>query len=169
MQLKHTIFGAALALCLSSPLAAQTVTNVGPYAAVTDRVSYKKPAVPAIGPAGSVVADPIFKSTIRRITDRATRPGSLNRSYRTPSSPHQNAWSANGSYFYIVSSDGSVLPYAFDAATGAARRIQPTTTGSGGLVLNFYIEPQFSFVSDSVIYGSASGAGSSGGRGRPPW
>lgn len=160
MQLTHTIFGAAIALCLAaSPLAAQSITQVGPYAAVTDRVSYKKPAVPAIGPAGSVVADPVFKSSIRRITDTATRPGTLNRSYRTPSSPHQNAWSANGSYFYVVSSDGTVIPYAFDAATGSAHRIQPTATGSGGMVLNFYIEPTFSRVADSRIYGSYSGAG----------
>src|SRR5918993_60546 len=160
MQLKHTIFGAAAALCLASPLAAQSITQVGPYAAVTDRVTYNKPAVPAIGPAGSVVTDPIFQSSIRRITDGATRPGTPNRSYRTPSSPHQNAWSANGSYFYAVSGDGTVIPYAFDAATGSARRIQPTTTGSGGMVLNFYIEPTFSRVAASRIYGSYSGPGS---------
>jgi hypothetical protein len=160
MQLKLTILWAAAAVCLASPLSAQSVTQIGEYAAVTDRNPYSKPALPAIGPAGSSVTDPVFKSTIRRITDGATRPGTPNRSYRSPSSPHQNAWSANGTYFYIVSSDGTVLPYSFDATTGSARRVQPTSTGSGGLVLNFYIEPQFSFVSDSIIYGSASGAGS---------
>ena len=29
------------------------------------------------------------------ITDATTRPGYPNRSYRTPSSPHQNSWSVN--------------------------------------------------------------------------
>jgi hypothetical protein len=101
--------------------------------------------------------DPIFTSIIRRITDGSTRPGVPNRSYRTPSSPHQNAWSANGSYFYVVTDDGTILPFAFDASSGSARRLQPTSSGAGGLVLNFYVEPQFSFVNDSIIYGAAAG------------
>src|SRR5689334_21868518 len=157
MKLACSLYGAAAALCIAVPCAAQTLTAVGPYTAVTDRATYPKPPLPALGPAGSAIADPIFSSTIRRITDSSTRPGVRNVSYRTPSSPHQNAWSANGSYFYVVSDDGSSIPYAFDAASGTARRLQPTSTGAGGLVLNFYIEPQFSFVDDSVIYGSLAG------------
>jgi len=157
MKLACSLYGAAAALCIAVPCAAQTLTAVGPYTAVTDRATYPKPPLPALGPAGSAIADPIFSSTIRRITDNSTRPGVRNVSYRTPSSPHQNAWSANGSYFYVVSDDGSTIPYAFDAASGTARRLQPTSTGAGGLVLNFYIEPQFSFVDDSVIYGSVAG------------
>ena len=35
-----------------------------------------------------------------------------------------------------------------------------SSTGDGGLILNFYIEPQFSFVDDSIIYGSKTGSGS---------
>src|SRR4029079_18385241 len=75
----------------------------------------------------------------------------------TPSSPHQNAWSANGSYFYVVSNDRTVIPFAFDASTGTAKRLQPSSTSAGGLVLNFYIEPGFSYVDDAVIYGSVAG------------
>jgi hypothetical protein len=158
MKARTFLSGAAAALCLISlPAAAQTLSAVGPYTAVTDRVTYPKPTLPVLGPAGSAITDPVFSSTIRRITDASTRPGLPNRSYRTPSSPHQNAWSANGSYFYVVSGDGSVLPYAFDAGSGTARRLQPASTGAGGLVLTFYIEPQFSFLSDSIIYGSVSG------------
>ena len=158
MKAKTFVSGVALALCLTSlPVAAQTLSTVGPYTAVIDRATYPKPALPALGPAGSAISDPVFTSTIRRITDASTRPGVPNRSYRTPSSPHQNAWSANGSYFYVISDDGSVLPYAFDAASGTARRLQPASTGAGGLVLTFYIEPQFSYLTDSIIYGSVSG------------
>jgi len=154
MRLTDSVSGVALALCLATPVAAQTLTSVGPYTAVTDRVAYPKPALPALGPAGSAIADPVFRSTIRRMTDGATRPGVPNRSYRTPSSPQQNAWSANGSYFYVVSTDGTAIPFAFDTTAGTARRIQPTSSGAGGMVLNFYIEPQFSYVKDSIIYGS---------------
>jgi hypothetical protein len=144
---------------VTPPAGPPVVTAVGPYQAVTDRSPHAKPALPALGPAGSSVVDPVFLSTITRVTDGSTRPDALDRSYRTPSSAHQNAWSATGSRFYIVSGDGSVLPYTFDPRTGSARRVQPSTTGAGGLVLSFYIEPQFSYVRDAVIYGSYSGTG----------
>ena len=136
-----------------------TRVSVGPYTAVVDRTAYAKPALPALGPAGTTIVDPVFGSPIARVTDGSTRPGYPDRSYRTPSSPHQNAWSAAGSYFYVVSDDGSVLPFTFDAATGTARRLQASASGNGGQVLSFYIEPQFSYVSDSIVYGSYSGSG----------
>src|SRR5262245_18113448 len=131
--------------------------GAGTYSAVTDRNAYAKPSLPALGPANTRFTDPIFLSQITRITDANTRPGLPNRSYRTPSSPHQNAWSASGTYFYVVSGDGSVIPFRFDAETGTAARLQPTSTGSGGLVLNFYIEPGFSAVNDSIVSGSVAG------------
>jgi putative Ig domain-containing protein len=143
-----------------APTGPPVVTAVGPYQAVIDRNPYLKPALPAIGPAGSTVVDPVFMSTIARITDGSTRPDTLGRSYRTPSSPHQNAWSATGGRFYVVSGDGSVLPYTFDPKTGSAQRVQAASSAAGGLVLSFYIEPQFSYIRDAVIYGSYSGPGS---------
>jgi hypothetical protein len=161
MKLPNSFTGVAIALSVAATAgtaaAGPARTAVGPYLAVVDRTPYAKPALPAIGGAGSVITDPVFGSTIRRITDGNTRPGTPDRSYRTPSSPHQNAWSANGSYFYVVSGDGSVIPYAFDGSTGAARRLNATSSGAGGLVVNFYIEPQFSYVNDSIIYGSVAG------------
>ncbi len=144
---------------MPAPTGPPLLTTAGPYVAVTDRFTYAKPALPSIGPAGSSVADPVFGSAITRITDGSTRPDTLDRSYRTPSSAHQNAWSATGSRFYVVSADGSVLPYSFDAKTGSAQRVQPTPSGAGGLVLSFYIEPQFSYLRDAVIYGSYNGPG----------
>ena len=151
----------AIAVCLLAGHAtsAQSPTSVGPYVAVTDRVPYPEPALPALGPAGSRFTDPVFKSEITRITDGTTRPGHLNYSFRTTSSPHQNEWSAKGSYFYLMSNGGSVIPYRFDAATGSASRINPTATGDGGLVLLTYVEPQFSYVDDAIIYLAYSGSG----------
>jgi putative Ig domain-containing protein len=135
------------------------VTSVGPYAAVVDRQTYAKPALPVLAMAGATAIDPVFQSPIMRVTDSTTRPGYLNQSYRTPSATHQNTWSARESYFYVTSGDGTVIPYRFDQTTGVAQRINPTATGHGGMTLTFYIEPQFSYVSDSLIYGSYSGSG----------
>src|SRR5437762_2624528 len=84
-----------------------TAAAVGPYAAVVDRQAYAKPALPVLPSAGAQAIDPVFKSTITRITDSTTRPGYLNQSYRTPSATHQNTWSARLSYFYVMSGDGS--------------------------------------------------------------
>jgi hypothetical protein len=141
-----------------APVLPVGIVSMGPYRAIVERLPHAKPPLPALGVAGSAIVDPAFGSRIVRLTDGLTRPGAPNRSYRTPSSPHQNAWSADGSYFYVVSGDGSVLPFAFDRATGTATRVQPTATGAGGLVLNFYMEPQFSYVSNALIYGSANSA-----------
>src|SRR5688500_9389684 len=55
------------------------VTVNGPYAAVLDRQAYAKPALPVLGRAGTSAADPVFQSTIYRLTDGTTRPGSPNR------------------------------------------------------------------------------------------
>jgi hypothetical protein len=129
------------------------------YTAVTDRGPRAEPALPSIGGAGYGFVDPVFGTPMRRITDGATRPGTPQRSYRTPSGTHQNAWSVSGAFFYVVSTDGTVVPFAFDAATGRASRIDPRSDGEGGLVLRFYIEPTFSYVADGVIYGSYTGGG----------
>ena len=144
---------------MPNPNGAAVRTGVGPYLAVVDRYSYMKPALPAMGPAGTTITDPTFFSSITRLTDGNTRPGYLNRSYRTPSGTHSLAWSAAGTKFYVVSTDGTIIPFTFDASARTARRIQPSGTGDGGLVLRFYLEPQFSFVNDSLIYGSFSGSG----------
>jgi hypothetical protein len=118
------------------------------YDAVTDRGPRAKPALITLGPGGFSFNDPVFGSHLWRITDRFTRTDSPDASFRTPSATHQNEWSANGSFFYVVSTDGTVVPFRFDRRLGTATTLPP---------LRFYIEPQFSFVSDSVIYGSVSG------------
>jgi len=119
------------------------------YDAVTDRGVRAKPPLVNPGAAGSSFKDPAFGSRIWRVTDRFTRPDKLDASYRTPSATHQNEWSVNDSFFYVVSTDGTIVPFAFDPYSGTASRLSPLT---------FYIEPQFSYVSDSVMYGSVSSA-----------
>jgi hypothetical protein len=127
------------------------------YDAVSDRGTRAKPALPAPGVAGSSFVDPAFGTRMWRVTDRHTRPGRPDRSYRTPSGTHQNAWSVSGRHFFAVSTDGTIVPYAFDAASGRASRIDASGSGEGGLVLRFYTEPHFSYARDGVIYGAASG------------
>jgi hypothetical protein len=120
------------------------------YDAVTDRGPRAKPTLPNPGPAGSSFKDPAFGSLIWRVTDANTRSDRPSVSFRTPSATHQNEWSAFSTYFYVVSTDGTVVPFAFDPFSGAATRLP---------ALTFYIEPQFSYVNASQIYGSV-GTGS---------
>ena len=159
MKIRVSLFGIAIGVCAAASAQAQVPTGAGPYYAVTDRNPYPKPAVPALGPAGTTITDPVFQSPITRMTDPYTRPGFLNYSYRTPSSAHQHAWSAAGSYFYVLTDDGTPIPFRFNASTGTASRINPTAYGDGGLTVPSYIEPQFSYVTDTVIYGAYNGPG----------
>ena len=129
-------------------LAALIAQSPSTYDAVTDRAPRAKPALVTPGVAGSSFRDPAFGSRIWRVTDAFTRADKPKASFRTPSATHQNAWSANDSYFYVVSTDGTVVPFAFDKFSGSARALP---------ALRFYIEPQFSYVEDSLIYGSVSG------------
>lgn len=114
---------------------------------VTDRGPRPEPALVKPAGAGFSFNDPVFGSRLWRVTDRLTRPDALDRSYRTPSATHQNAWSADSAYFYVVSTDGTVLPFAFDPERGAAAPLDP---------LRFYIEPQFSYVDGGILFGSVS-------------
>jgi hypothetical protein len=126
------------------------------YQAATDTNPAPEPALPTLGAAGTSIVDPTFNSTIVRVTDGNTRPNALNRSFKTPSGTHQNAWNKTGTYFYVTASGGSTIPFAFDAATRTVSRIQPSGTGDGGLVFKFYIEPTFSYVNENLIYGACN-------------
>lgn len=156
-------FGAVLYSKQASLTAAIGVATAGPafttYAGITDRVSRVEPILPLPGFAGSTLTDATFGTTLVRVTDALTRPGKPGRSFRTPSGTHQHAWSALGSYFYVTSNDGTIIPYAFDGRTGQASRIQPSLTGAGGMTLKFFNEAQFSYVNDHQIYATYNGSG----------
>jgi hypothetical protein len=102
-----------LANCIDGPDA--------PYAAITDRETRKKPALPVLGTAGYTFTDPAFGSRIVRVTDGTTRPG---RSYAVASNTHLAAWSANSSHFYVLGPEGPIV-YAYDAAAFTATPIGP--------------------------------------------
>jgi hypothetical protein len=130
------------------------------YDGVSDRTTRIKGALPSLGAAGYTFSDPDFGTRVMRVTDGRARPGTLDRSYRTPSSTHANAWSADARYFYTVSTDGTILPFSFDRATMRAQRLQPSGAGDGGLTLRFFNEPTFSYLIPGVAYGTFSGTGS---------
>lgn len=146
------------AVCLCAPLFCSIVHTRGlpaspsTYDAVTDRGSRPKPALIRLGAAGFSFNDPVFGSRMWRVTDRLTQRDDPDVSYRTPSSTHQNAWSADGTRFYLVATDGTVVPFSLDRGSGAAAPLAP---------LHFYDEPQFSYVQPAAIYGSLNTAGAS--------
>jgi hypothetical protein len=137
---------------------ATIVTNPGPYDAIVDRVARPKPATAAPPAAGGRFTDSVFGSRLLRVTDRNTRPAAWSLSYRSPSGSHQNAWSKSGNYFYVVSTDGAVVPFAFDRTSITASRLNPSASGDGGLMLQFGGEPEFSFVDES-LFGVYNGPG----------
>ena len=143
------------------PLTLSVLAETPPsrYSALTDRLTRAKGPLPTPGPAGSTFTDPLFGSTITRITDGGLRPAVAGWSYRTPSSVHSNAWSADERYFYAVSTDGVIVPFSFDRTSGRASRLQPVATGDGGLTLRFFNEPTFSYTVPGIAYGTFNGSG----------
>ena len=123
----------------------------------TTRTPYTKPSLPAIQnqPAGHVFADPCFGSPLIRVTTGQTRPGLANRSYTTSSAAHQNTWNTDSTYFYIRATDGTIIPYRFDPSTQAIARILPTGSGDGGVIISSQAEPNFSFNTSNVLWGSS--------------
>ena len=129
------------------------------YDAIVDRAPREKGPLPALGGAGFVFTDPVFGTRMMRVTDGTIRPAAPNGSYRTPSGTHSNAWSADGRLFYVASTDGTIVPYAFDPSTMRASRL-PALNGDGGLTLQFFNEPTFSYVTPGLAYATYNGPGS---------
>ena len=110
-----------------------------------------KPALPALGAAGYRFTDPTFGSPLLRVTDAQTRPGSVGQSFRSPSEPPTRAWNTTSTRFYVTSTDGTIVPFAFDQATMTATRIPGQQ--DGGLILAFGSEPEFSGIDPDVAFG----------------
>lgn len=119
----------------------------GQYCARSDRKTEVYPEKPpALGPAGSIITDPVFGSHIVRVTDEKSDPARAGRSLYTPSSAEQNTWNKNSTMFYVTTAGGSFLLYEFDRSSMKAR---PARTPK----LNWGAEPQFSFGQATIIYG----------------
>jgi hypothetical protein len=155
----HTLAIVAIAVTLLFANGALITGDTAQYSAITDRVARPKPSTPAPAAAGGRSVDAVFGSRLLRVTDANVRPGSPGQSYRTPAGSHQNTWSKSGNYFYVVGTDGAVVPFAFNPTTMTASRINPSAVGDGGLMMQFGWEPEFSFVDDSMI-GIYTGPGS---------
>jgi len=124
------------------------------YAASSDRAVRPKPALPALGAAGYKFADPAFGSPLLRVTDANTMSASAGVSYRSPSAAATRAWNTTSTRFYVAATDGTIIPYAFNASTMTASRIPGAQ--DGGLILDFDAEPEFSAINPDVAYGRSS-------------
>src|SRR5262245_49636195 len=110
-------------MMLTALLTAYLLQSPVSYRAVADRGPRAEPPLVRLGAAGFSFNDPAFGSPMWRVTDRLTRSDAVDRSFRTPSATHQNAWSAASSYFYVVSNGGTIIPFSFDAATAGFSRL----------------------------------------------
>ncbi len=134
---------------------AQTVVVGVPlkYSVITDREVRIKPPLPALGPAGSVVTDPVFGTRILRVTDGNTNPDHVGSSYNTPDSTQNVAWNADDTIF-IVSNAGAPIPFRFNANSFTASRMGDVSDGEGGLVIrSFSRDPWFSATDPNLVYG----------------
>lgn len=149
------------ALCLSLALAmlagpsaygqatgaAEKVCGPPVYCARTDRQTepYGKSPI-AIGPAGSIIADPAFGSRILRVTDEKSntggRPGS---SFVTPSSAEQNSWNKSTTKFYVLADGGRKALFDFDAQTMKAHPNR---------LIDMPGESEFSYTRENILYGN---------------
>ncbi len=123
------------------------------YAAICDRNVYPYPRLPDLGGAGFQFADPTFGSRMLRVTDSATRPDTVGRSWFSPSSAETTAWNTDSTRFYVVGGGGEQLLFDFDPTTMQTSRTGKGKSRDGDLVLNFGGEPTFSFVDPDVLYG----------------
>jgi len=121
------------------------------YCARTDRrVEPYLKTPPQIGPQGSILTDPSFGSRIVRVSDERADPKGQGRPLMTPASAEQNSWNATSTAFYIVTMGGRFLLYDFDPAT---MKVHPRDSPN----LMWRGEPQFSFKSPDVLYGTTEG------------
>ena len=146
----------SIAVACGVMFAQQTPAVPTSYNANTTRDTIHEPALPALGPAGYRFFDPAFGSRILRVTDPNTHPTYPGSSWVTGSAAHQLAWNATSDKFWVRSVMGAYVAYAFNGGTMTATRINPTAAGHDGLILS-QLEPQFSFVSPNVLYGTRQG------------
>jgi hypothetical protein len=120
------------------------------YCARSDaRIEPYSSTLPTIGPAGSVISDPVFGSRILRVTDSKTDSQRPSESYSTPSSAQQNSWNTEGTKIYVRGIDGEVELFDFNPSTMAARSI-------GSPKVSWIGEPEFSYKQPNILYGIAS-------------
>jgi hypothetical protein len=141
-------------LCLLGRVAASPPTTAGkvcgsaPYCARTDRKVEPYPATPPnIGPAGSVITDPVFGSRIVRVTDASTNPQRPGAPFFSPASAEQNPWNATSTKFYVADNGGAFWLFDFDPDTLAVRKV--------GKLKVPWRAMEFSYSQPNLLYGIA--------------
>jgi hypothetical protein len=138
---------------VSGAIHARQTSVPSTYTANTSRTVIVEPALPSLGSAGFQFVDPAFGSRLLRVTDPDTHPEFPGASWVTGSAAHQLAWNAASDRFWVRSVMGAYIAYNFNGTAMTATRITTTTPGDGGLIFS-QLEPQFSFVSPDVLYGT---------------
>jgi hypothetical protein len=118
------------------------------YSARTDVELQPVTSVPHLGPAGSVVDDPDFKTPILRVTDQNTLSRRPNISFHTDGSGEANEWNTDSTYFYVIGSGNTTLLYRFDPDAMRATYLMTLDDPAARLRL-----PAFSRVNPNLIYG----------------
>lgn len=127
-------------------IAAEKVCGPPVYCARTDRkVEPYGKTPPSIGPADSILADPVFGSRILRVTDEKSNSGAHpGASFVTPSSAEQNSWNTSATQFYVLAAGGRKALFDFDPKSMKAHETR---------IVNMPGEPEFSYKRDSILYG----------------
>jgi hypothetical protein len=119
------------------------------YGAPTDRMPHPA-APPALGPAGSIVKDPVYGTSILRLTDATTLDATT--SFRVANEFWGNDWSTDAKLFYLQESKGAFLPYTLDPVKLVAARVVDKT--NQGTPLRMPLAPGgFSRTEATVFYG----------------
>jgi len=127
------------------------------YTARTDTRPEPKPDPLPLGAAPFTFRDPIFGTTIIRVTDERTAGGT---SIRSASNAHVAVWNADSSRFYGMKASGGAQFFRFD---GARRRtsVDPVDVdraagwkgpkGLDPIDVKSYVEPSFSFDDPNLV------------------
>jgi hypothetical protein len=119
------------------------------YNAATDRLAHQV-APPALGPAATTVKDPVYGTSIVRLTDATTLTSTT--SFRVANEFWGNDWSTDAKLFYMQTSTGAFLPYTFNPTTLVAARVDDMA--KPGTPLPMPLAPGgFSRTEPTIFYG----------------
>lgn len=119
------------------------------------------------------MTDPLFGNPILRVTDALTDldgdptlgANGHGNSYHTTSAADHNTWNLGSTYFYVMNTGGSTVPFSFNATTLSASTLPATTyspdsTGhtSGPRIIQFRAESDWSFTNQNWLYGVWNGS-----------
>jgi hypothetical protein len=126
--------------------------GIEPYPlAYTHRLVHPKtPMLPP--PVNTVFQDPDFGAYMVRVTDQNTKTKPANPFFRDPGT-ETNAWSADGTKFFVFADIATNLAFGFDPTTMAISAL-PGAEAGGGLVLPLRTDPTFSYIDPDLMYGT---------------